>query len=90
MTADTEHPNLHVSGHPLVRHKIRMLADRGTDAKLFRELVNELTSLMVYEATADLPLRPITFQTPLEQSGRRRGGGAGRAGADSARGAGHD
>jgi uracil phosphoribosyltransferase len=57
-----------VSGHPLVRHKIRMLADRNTDAKLFRELVNELTSLLVYEATADLPLRPVTFQTPLEQA----------------------
>jgi hypothetical protein len=41
-------PNLHVSGHPLVRHKIRILADRRTDSKLFRELVNELTSLMVY------------------------------------------
>lgn len=68
MAINSELANLHVSGHPLVRHKIRMLADRNTDAKLFRELVKELTSLMVYEATADLPLRPVTFQTPLEQA----------------------
>lgn len=61
-------PNLHVSGHPLVRHKIRLLADRGTHAKLFRELVSELTSLMVYEATTDLPLRTVDFETPLERT----------------------
>lgn len=61
-------PNLHVSGHPLVRHKIRLLADRRTDSKLFRELVNELTALMVYEATADLPTRTVQFATPLEKT----------------------
>ena len=63
-----EFTNLHVSGHPLVRHKIGKLSDRTTDSKLFRELVRELTSLMVYEATADLPLRPVTFETPLEET----------------------
>jgi uracil phosphoribosyltransferase len=66
--SDAGFPNLHVSGHPLVRHKIRILADRRTDSKLFRELVNELTSLMVYEATTDLPVRPVLFQTPLESA----------------------
>lgn len=65
---DQRFPNLHVSGHPLVRHKIRLLADRRTDAKLFRELVSELTALMVYEATADLPTRTVRFQTPLEET----------------------
>jgi uracil phosphoribosyltransferase len=60
--------NLHVSDHPLVRHKIRILADRRTDSKLFRELVNELTSLMVYEATTDLPVRSVAFETPLEDA----------------------
>jgi uracil phosphoribosyltransferase len=65
---DARFPNLHVSGHPLVRHKIRLLADRDTHAKLFRELVGELTSLMVYEATADLPTRPTPFATPLERA----------------------
>jgi uracil phosphoribosyltransferase len=61
-----EYPNLHVSGHPLVRHKIRKLADKRTDSKLFRELVAELTMLMVYEATADLHVRMVPFDTPLE------------------------
>ena len=61
-------PNASVSGHPLVRHKVRMLADERTDVKLFRELVRELTALLIYEATADLPLRPVRFRTPLEEA----------------------
>lgn len=67
-TPESDFPNLHVSGHPLVRHKIRLLADRQTDSKLFRELVRELTAMMVYEATTDLPTRQIAFHTPLEES----------------------
>jgi uracil phosphoribosyltransferase len=43
-----------------------MLADRTTGAKLFRELVSELTAIMIYEATADLPVRMEPFETPLE------------------------
>lgn len=61
-------PNLHVSGHPLVRHKIRILADRQTDSKDFRELVRELTAFLVYEATTDLRVRMIPYQTPLENA----------------------
>ena len=61
-------PNLRVSGHPLVRHKITHLADERTDAKVFRALVRELTVLLLYEATADLPLRPVRFRTPLEEA----------------------
>ena len=61
-------PNLHVSNHPLIRDKIRMLANRNTDAKVFRQLVSELTSLLVYEATTDLPTRRISFETPLEKT----------------------
>ena len=61
-------PNASVSRHPLVRHKIRMLADERTDVKLFRELVRELTALLIYEATADLPLRPVRYRTPLEET----------------------
>jgi len=65
---NTAFPNLYLSGHPLVRHKIRLLADHRTHAKLFRELVSELTSLMVYEATTDLPTHEISFTTPLEEA----------------------
>jgi uracil phosphoribosyltransferase len=57
-----------VSGHPLVRHKVRLLSDERTDSKLFRELVRELTALLLYEATTDLPLRPVRYRTPLEET----------------------
>ena len=68
MADNARFPNLHVSGHPLVGHKVRLLSDRHTDSKLFRELANELTALMVYEATADLPLRTVRYETPLEET----------------------
>jgi uracil phosphoribosyltransferase len=61
-------PNLRVSGHPLVRHKVSHLADERTDPKLFRELVRELTALLLYEATTELPLKPVHFRTPLEET----------------------
>jgi uracil phosphoribosyltransferase len=61
-----QHANLHISQHPLVRHKITLLADKQTSTAEFRELVRELTQLLVYEATADLPLREKPFETPLE------------------------
>ena len=60
--------NLRASQHPLVRHKIRLLADVGTHAKHFRDLVRELTTLLLYEATSDLALRPVRFRTPLEET----------------------
>ena len=61
-------PNVRVSGHPLVRHKVRRLADERTDIKQFRELVRELTALLLYEATVDLPVRSVRFRTPLEEA----------------------
>jgi len=60
--------NLHVSDHPLIQHKKTLLADARTDTKTFRELVRELTILLLYEATADLPIVPVTLQTPLEEA----------------------
>lgn len=61
-------PTLHVSNHPLMRHKQTLLADRRTDRRMFRELVRELTWLLVYEAMADVPVREVTYQTPLEEA----------------------
>jgi len=60
------YPNLYASTHPLVRHKITLLADKTTNTGHFRELVRELTHLLLYEATADLPLRAKSFETPME------------------------
>ena len=58
--------NLHVSGHPLVAHKLSILRDVSTEPKKFRELVRELTWLLGYEAMRDLTLQPRSVETPLE------------------------
>lgn len=54
--------------HPLIQYKISLLRDKGTGTKEFRELVNEISLLMGYEATRDLPLTEIEMQTPLTQT----------------------
>ena len=51
--------------HPLVQHKIGLLRDPGMSTKDFREVVNELGTLLAYEATADLRLRDKAVETPL-------------------------
>lgn len=56
---------VHVSKHPLLLHKLSLLRDVNTEPKRFREVVNEITMLLTYEATADLPTREIEVQTPL-------------------------
>jgi uracil phosphoribosyltransferase len=58
--------SLHVSAHPLVGHKLGLLRRRDTPSWLFRPLVRELTTLLLYEATADLELWPERVETPLE------------------------
>ena len=59
-------PNLHVSQHPAVRHKLGILRDQATEPKKFREVVRELSWLLGYEALADAKTRAIDVQTPLE------------------------
>ncbi|EFO81386.1 uracil phosphoribosyltransferase [Oscillochloris trichoides DG-6] len=56
---------VHVSTHPLVLHKLALLRNELTEPKKFRELVREIAQLLFYEATQDLPLAPLTVQTPL-------------------------
>ena len=59
-------PNLHVSEHPAVRHKLAILRDENTEPKKFREVVRELSWLAGYEALADAHTRPIQIRTPIE------------------------
>ena len=67
-------PNVHVSHHPLVAHKLSLLRGTGTDTKQFRELVRELSWLLGYEAMADLATTEAPVTTPLEEmSGERLG-----------------
>lgn len=56
---------LHVMDHPLVRHKVTMLRDKNTSTKDFRELVEEISLLMAYEVTRDLPLMDVEIETPI-------------------------
>ncbi len=65
--ADVLPASLHVSKHPLVRHKLTLLRDERTDSKTFRELVRELTGLLLYEATGDLESEAVAVRTPLER-----------------------
>ena len=53
-----------VMDHPLIQHKLSVLRDVRTGTKEFRDLVNEIAMLMVYDATRDLPLQDIEVQTP--------------------------
>jgi uracil phosphoribosyltransferase len=59
--------NLTIVDHPLIRHKLAVLRDRNTSKKTFRALVDEISMLMGYEATKDLPLQPVELDTPLER-----------------------
>jgi uracil phosphoribosyltransferase len=54
--------------HPLVQHKLGLLRDRNTETHLFRQLVNELTLLLTYEATKDLAVEEAEVDTPLERT----------------------
>ncbi len=56
---------VHVSTHPLVREKMTRLRDERTPPKAFRELVAEIATLVLYEATADLALAEQQVRTPL-------------------------
>ena len=61
-----DQPNLFVSTHPAVLHKLALMRDEHTDPKKFRELVREISWLVGYEALADAPLNEIEVRTPLE------------------------
>ncbi len=56
---------LHIIDHPMIRHKLTIMRDRNTGSKDFRELLNEISLLMGYEVTRDLPLEDVEIETPL-------------------------
>ena len=61
-----DQPNLFVSEHPAVLHKLAILRDERTDSRKFRELVREISWLLGYEALADTALNEVEVRTPLE------------------------
>ena len=56
---------VHVMDHPLIQHKLSLMRDQETGPKEFRELLNEISMLMAYEVTRDLPLKTIEIETPI-------------------------
>ncbi|MBC2254989.1 uracil phosphoribosyltransferase [Listeria ivanovii] len=58
--------NVHVINHPLVQHKLTIIRDKNTGTKAFRELVDEVATLMAYEITRDMELEDTQVETPLQ------------------------
>jgi uracil phosphoribosyltransferase len=56
---------VNVLDHPLILHKLSIIRDKNTSVKEFRELVSEISMLMCYEVTRDLPLKLIDIETPV-------------------------
>ena len=66
MKQDSRFPNLFILSHPLIQHKLSHMRERDTSTRTFRELLKEITLLMGYEVTRDLPLTTRSIETPLE------------------------
>jgi len=56
---------VHIMDHPLIHHKLAVLRNKETTVKEFRELVNEISGLMCYEATRNLPTVEVEVETPV-------------------------
>nr|WP_294998697.1 uracil phosphoribosyltransferase [uncultured Methanobrevibacter sp.] len=59
--------NEYVLNHPLITHKLAILRDKNTGTKEFRELVTEISTILVYESMWDAKLEKTTIETPLEK-----------------------
>ncbi|NMM04986.1 uracil phosphoribosyltransferase [Polaromonas sp.] len=58
--------NLHLIDHPLVQHKLTLMRRKDASSNTFRTLLNEVSMLMAYEVTRDMPMQDIEIETPLE------------------------
>ena len=59
---------IYVCDHPLIQHKLTIMRNKNTSSKDFRELLDEISMLMGYEITRNLPLREIEIETPIEKA----------------------
>jgi uracil phosphoribosyltransferase len=60
--------NVHVIDHPLVQHKLSLMRNKEASTNSFRRLLNELSMLMAYEVTRDVPTQQVEIETPLEKT----------------------
>lgn len=58
---------VNIMNHPLITHKVTMMRDKNTNPKDFRELLKEISLLMAFEVTRDLPLAETEIETPLKK-----------------------
>lgn len=61
---------LHILDHPLIQHKLTIMRDVNTSSKDFRELLNEISTLMGYEITRNLPLEEVEVTTPITKNAK--------------------
>ncbi|OGR82692.1 MAG: uracil phosphoribosyltransferase [Elusimicrobia bacterium RIFCSPLOWO2_01_FULL_54_10] len=59
---------VHAVDHPLIRHKLSYIRDKNTSHKDFRQLLDEIATLMAFEVTRGLPTEKVTVQTPMEKT----------------------
>ena len=59
---------VHVADHPLITHKLTVLRDENTPSPTFRALVEELMTLLAYEATRDVRTEVVTIKTPVAET----------------------
>ncbi len=59
-------PNVHLIDHPLVQHKLTLMRRKDASTNSFRRLLGELSTLMAYEITRDMPLQDMEIETPME------------------------
>ena len=57
-----------VLDHPLIQHKLTIIREKNCGTKVFREMVNEISTLMAYEVSRDMPLKDIEIETPIAKS----------------------
>jgi len=59
---------IHVANHPLITHKLTVLRDKNTPSPVFRQLVEELVTLLAYEATREVKTEAVTVDTPVTKA----------------------
>ncbi len=62
----TYNDKVHLVDHPLVQHKLTLMRRKDASTNTFRTLLNEVSMLMAYEVTRDMPMQDIAIETPLE------------------------
>ncbi len=60
--------NFHVIDHPLIKHKLTLIREHSTGHKIFRELVNEISTLVAFELTRNLSVSTVDIKTPLTET----------------------